>query len=151
MPLGATVAKAQFMQWKPGAHASTFGGNPVAVAAALATVELLEQELVDNAARVGARMKQRMQTWPARFPIVGDVRGLGLMLGFEIVRDQSTREKAPELRDRIEELAFRRGLLTLGAGQNSIRLAPPLIISNDQSDFALETLEECIGQVYGQE
>ena len=147
MPLCATVAKASYMQWKPGAHASTFGGNPVSVAAALTTIQLLEQELVDNAARIGARMKERMQTWPSRFPIVGDVRGLGLMLGIEIVRDQTTKEKAPELRDRIIELGFRKGILVLGAGQNSVRLAPPLVISADQADCALDTLEECMREV----
>jgi 4-aminobutyrate aminotransferase len=147
LPLCATVAKASYMQWKPGAHASTFGGNPVSVAAALTTIQLLEQELVDNAARIGARMKDRMLTWPARFPIVGDVRGLGLMLGVEIVRDQTTKEKAPELRDRIVDLGFHKGILILGAGQNSIRLAPPLVISADQADFAVDTLEECIREV----
>jgi 4-aminobutyrate aminotransferase len=144
LPLGATVARAELMTWKPGAHASTFGGNPVSVAAALTTIELLEQELVDNAARVGARMMARMRDWPRRFPCVGDVRGLGLMIGFEIVRDQASKERDPELRDRIVDLAFRRGLLVLGAGANSIRLAPPLVLTADQADFAVETLEGCI-------
>jgi 4-aminobutyrate aminotransferase len=147
LPLCATVAKASYMQWKPGAHASTFGGNPVSVAAALTTIQLLEQELVDNAAVIGARMKERLLTWPSRFPIVGDVRGLGLMLGIEIVRDQATKEKATELRDRIVDLGFHKGILILGAGQNSIRLAPPLVITADQADFALDTLEECIREV----
>ncbi len=146
LPLSATVARAEVMQWKPGAHASTFGGNPVSVAASLATLELLEQELVDNAARVGARMKERMQEWPARFACVGDVRGLGLMLAFELVRDQGTKERAPELRDRIVEAAFRRGLLVLGAGQNSIRLSPPLVLTADQAEFAVETLEETLAE-----
>jgi len=144
LPLGATVARAELMTWKPGAHASTFGGNPVSVAAALTTIELLEQELVDNAARVGARMMARMRDWPRRFPCVGDVRGLGLMIGFEIVRNQASKERDPELRDRIVDLAFRRGLLVLGAGPNSIRLAPPLVLTADQADFAVETLEGCI-------
>lgn len=147
MPLCATVAKASYMQWKPGAHASTFGGNPVSVAAALTTIQLLEQELVDNAARIGARMMDRMLTWPSRFPIVGDVRGLGLMLGIEIVRDQATKERAPELRDRIVDLGFQKGILILGAGQNSVRLAPPLVLTTDQADFALDTLEECFAEV----
>ena len=88
-----------------------------------------------------------MLTWPSRFPIVGDVRGLGLMLGIEIVRDQATKEKAPELRDRIIDLGFEKGILTLGAGQNSVRLAPPLVLTADQADFALDTLEECIAEV----
>jgi 4-aminobutyrate aminotransferase len=144
MPLAAMVAKAEYMQWKPGAHASTFGGNPVSVAAALATIELLEQELVDNAARIGARMKARMSEWPRRFTSVGDVRGLGLMLGFELVKDQATKEKAPQWRDAVVEMAFQKGLLVLGAGQNSVRLAPPLVLSQDQADYALSVLEECL-------
>jgi 4-aminobutyrate aminotransferase len=144
LPLGATVARADLMNWVPGAHASTFGGNPVACAAALVTIELLEQELIDNAARMGAHLMSRMRDWPARFPIVGDVRGLGLMLGIELVRDQQLKTKAPELRDRVVDLAFERGLLILGAGDNTLRLCPPLIISQDQCDFALDTLEECI-------
>jgi 4-aminobutyrate aminotransferase len=144
LPLGATVARAEIMRWKPGAHASTFGGNPVAVAAALQTIELLEAELVDNAARIGARLLARMASWPARFPHVGDVRGRGLMIGFELVKDQQTRERAPEVRDRIVQLAFERGLLVLGAGQNSIRLCPPLVITPDQADFAVDTLEQCL-------
>lgn len=144
MPLSATVAKAEVMNWPPGAHASTFGGNPVSIAAAVTTIELLEQELVDNAARIGAHMMGRMKSWPARFPIVGDVRGLGLMLGIELVRDQATKEKASEERDRIVDMAFERGLLILGAGENTIRLSPPLIITKDQADFALDTLEDCL-------
>lgn len=144
LPLGATVARADLMRWTPGAHASTFGGNPVACAAALVTIELLEQELIDNAARMGAHLMARLREWPARFPIVGDVRGLGLMLGIELVRDQSSKTKAPELRDRVVALAFERGLLVLGAGDNTLRLSPPLIISRDQCDFALDTLEECL-------
>lgn len=146
MPLGAMIARAEIMNWPPGAHASTFGGNPVSVAAALVTLELLEQELVANAARIGAHMLERMREWPARFPCVGQVRGLGLMIGLEIVRDQAGRERAPELRDRIVEMAFRRGLLILGAGPNSLRLSPPLVISRQQADFALDTLEECLTQ-----
>ena len=144
MPLGATVARADLMTWPPGAHASTFGGNPVACAAALTTIQLLEQGLVENAARTGAYMRERMAGWIRRFPIVGDVRGLGLMIGIELVRDQATREKAPELRDRVVDLAFRRGLLILGAGDNTLRLCPPLIVTRDQCDFALDTLEACL-------
>jgi 4-aminobutyrate aminotransferase len=147
LPLSATVAKTQYMQWTPGAHASTFGGNPVSIAAAMATIELLEDELVEHAALVGEHMKTRMIEWTRKYPIVGDVRGLGLMLGFEIVKDQVSRESAPELRDRIVQMAFHRGLLPLGAGRNSIRLAPPLVISKDQADFAVSALEEIITEV----
>jgi 4-aminobutyrate aminotransferase len=144
MPLSATIARADLMQWKPGAHASTFGGNPVSVAAALATLELVERELTENAARVGEHMLSRMRDWPQRFSYVGEVRGLGLMVGIELVRDHATRERAPELRDRIVEMAFERGLLVLGAGPNTVRLSPPLVLTRDQADFAVDTLADCL-------
>jgi 4-aminobutyrate aminotransferase len=144
MPLGATIARSDLMTWPPGAHASTFGGNPVACAAALVTIELLEQELLANASVMGTYLMERMRDWPERFPTVGEVRGLGLMIGVELVRDQATREKNPRLRDRIVQLAFERGLLVLGAGDNVIRLSPPLVITREQCDFAVETLEQCL-------
>ena len=144
MPLGAMVARAELMSWKPGSHASTFGGNPVAVAASLATIQLLEQELVENAARVGAHLMARLRDLPQRSPIVGDVRGLGLMIGIELVRDQATKERAPDLRDKVVQMCFERGLLVLGAGPNTIRLCPPLVITTDQADFAAKTIEECL-------
>jgi 4-aminobutyrate aminotransferase len=147
MPLGAMVARAVLMDWKPGAHASTFGGNPVAVAASLATIELLEQELVDNAARIGEHLMSRLRDFPKRFRMVGDVRGLGLMIGIELVRDQGTKERAPDLRDKLVQMCFERGLLLLGAGPNTIRLCPPLVINQDQADFAAQTIEECLGRL----
>lgn len=147
LPLAAMVARAELMDWQPGAHASTFGGNPVAVAAALVTLELLEQELVQHAARMGAYIMERIRDWPKRFPRVGQVRGLGLMIGIELVWDQATRRRAPELRDRLVRMAFERGLLVLGAGLNSVRLSPPLIISEPQADFAIATLEECLREL----
>jgi 4-aminobutyrate aminotransferase len=143
MPLGATVAHAALMTWPPGAHASTFGGNPVSCAAALTTIELLEAGLIDNAAAMGRHMMDRMRAWPERFPIVGDVRGLGLMLGIELVHDRETRRKAPDLRDKVVAMAFERGLLILGAGDTTLRLCPPLTVNRDQCDFALDTLEAC--------
>jgi 4-aminobutyrate aminotransferase len=144
LPLSATIARAELMQWKPGAHASTFGGNPVSVAAALTTLELLEKEMIDNAARVGAHMKARLDEFPRKFPMVGEVRGLGLMIGIELVRDQATKERAPELRDRLVQMCFERGLLLLGAGPNSIRICPPLVLTRDQADFAVDTIAECL-------
>ena len=147
LPLSAMVARRELMQWKPGAHASTFGGNPVAIAAALATLDLLESELIGNAAQVGGYLMDRMRDWPHRFRHVGEVRGLGLMIGIEIVRDQATKERAPELRNRLVQLAFDRGLLILGAGRNCLRLCPPLVISTDQAQFAIETLEDCLGEI----
>jgi len=147
MPLSAAIARAELMQWTPGAHASTFGGNPVSIAASIATVELLERELADNAAAVGAHMMDRLREWPARYPNVGDVRGLGLMIGIELVKDQQTRKKAPELRDRLVGMAFERGVLFLGASTNVIRMSPPLTLTRDQADFAMDTLEECLTAV----
>jgi 4-aminobutyrate aminotransferase len=147
LPLGATIARAELMEWSPGAHANTFGGNPVAVAAALTTIELLERELMDNAARIGAHLMDRLRDLPQRFPHVGDVRGLGLMIGIELVRDQAMKERAPKLRDRLVQLCFERGLLILGAGPNTIRLCPPLIITKDQADFAVDTIEKCLTEL----
>jgi 4-aminobutyrate aminotransferase len=144
LPLSATIAKADIMNWPPGAHASTFGGNPVAIAAALATLDLLEESLVKNAAEMGNYILNRAQKWPERFRYVGDVRGLGLMIGIELVLDKKTKERAPELRDRLEVMAFERGLLVLGAGPNSIRLCPPLVINREQADCAVDTLEQCL-------
>jgi 4-aminobutyrate aminotransferase len=146
LPLGATVARRELMTWPPGAHASTFGGNPVACEAALATIALLEEELMENAARMGAYLMERMRDWPARFPCVGDVRGLGLMIGIEFIADKATRAPAPRLRDAIEDMAFNRGLLLLGAGDSTIRLCPPLVVNRDQCDFAMATIEECIAE-----
>lgn len=147
LPLSAMVARKELMQWPPGAHASTFGGNPVAIAAALATLDLLQRKLIENAAVIGGYLMGRMRDWPRRFQHIGDVRGLGLMIGIEIVRDQSTKERAPELRDQLVDLAFERGLLILGSGQNAIRLCPPLVITRDQADFAVSTLEECLTRI----
>ena len=147
MPLSATIARASLMDWKPGAHASTFGGNPVCMAAALATMDLLETQYIENARRVGEYLMNRMSDWPSRHKIVGDVRGKGLMLGIDIVRDQHTKERAHDFRETIVDRAFEKGLLLLGAGENTIRVAPPLIVDEEQSDFAARTLEECIREV----
>lgn len=147
LPLAATVARADVMTWPPGAHASTFGGNPVSIAAALTTIELLEEDLVANAARIGEYMLNRMKNWPQKFRIVGDVRGRGLMIGLELVLDKETKTPATELRDRLEMMAFERGLLILGAGRSSIRLCPPLVITREQADFAMDTLNECLQEL----
>jgi 4-aminobutyrate aminotransferase len=147
MPLGICMTRAEIMDWKPGSHASTFGGNPVSIAAALATMDILEREGIANAARVGEELLDMLREWPARHPLVGDVRGRGLMIGIEIVKNQETREMAGALRDRIVELAFERGLLILGCGETSIRLAPPLIVSEHEAAVALDIFEECLAQV----
>jgi 4-aminobutyrate aminotransferase len=147
MPLGATIARASLMDWKPGAHASTFGGNPVCIAAALATLDLIERKYMENARRMGEFILSRIAGWRERHKIVGDIRGKGLMIGVEIVRDQKTKEKAAELRDRIVQLAFNKGLLVLGAGENTLRLSPPLLIDEERADFAVRTLDACISEV----
>jgi len=147
MPLGATIARASVMDWPAGAHASTFGGNPVAAAAALATLDLLEQKYIANAARMGERLFREMTPWTERHEIVGDVRGRGLMIGIEFVRDRKTKEKAPELRNRAVQMAFHKGLLVLPAGDSAIRLSPPLVINEKQAEFAARTLDEIIGEI----
>jgi len=147
MPLGVTIARSSLMDWTPGAHASTFGGNPVCIAAALATMDLLERQYIENARRMGEFIFGRIAGWRERHRIVGDIRGRGLMIGIEIVRDQRTKEKAPDLRDRIVQQAFLKGLLLLGAGENTVRLSPPLLIDEEQADFAVRTLDACISEV----
>ena len=146
MPLCAMIAKAEVMDWKPGAHASTFGGNPVAIAASLATIGVLEQNAIANAARMSEFIFRQTAGWRERHKSVGDIRGKGLMIGIEFVRDQKTKEKAPDLRNRVMDAAFHKGLLVLGAGENSLRLAPPLVIDEEQADFAVRTLDECISE-----
>src|SRR6266849_3271850 len=148
MPLGITMSKAEIMDWVPGSHASTFGGNPVCIAAALATLDVIEKEgLLKNSQEVGDHMLKRMAGWPRKHKIVGDVRGRGLMIGVEIVKDQKTREYGASERDRIVELAFERGVLFLGCGPSTVRIAPPLIVTKDEADVAMDALEESIAVV----
>ncbi|MFZ0312769.1 MAG: acetyl ornithine aminotransferase family protein [Candidatus Korobacteraceae bacterium] len=144
MPLGIMMSKAEIMDWVPGSHASTFGGNPVCIAAAMATMDVLEREAIHNAEVVGRHMMDRMAEWPARLDLVGDVRGRGLMIGVEIVTDKKAKTPGGAERDRIVELAFERGLLLLGCGPNTIRICPPLIVTQEQADIAMDILEECI-------
>ena len=147
MPLSVCMTRAEIMDWKPGSHASTFGGNPVSIAAALATLDVIERDGLGNAAKIGDAMIRRLKEWPKKHPIVGDVRGRGLMIGIELVKDQQSRQPVGEWRNRIELLAYERGLLILGCGETSIRLAPPLIVKQEEADIALDILEDCITQV----
>ena len=145
MPLSVLIARADIMDWTPGSHASTFGGNPVAIAAALATLDILEREAIENARSVGACIIDRLRPWTEKYQIVGDVRGLGLMIGVEIVTDKQTKAMAGTERDRVRvQLAFERGILFLGAGPNTIRICPPLVVTEEQAAIALDVLEECI-------
>jgi 4-aminobutyrate aminotransferase len=148
MPLGVTMTKAEVMDWIPGSHASTFGGNPVCIAAALATLDVIEKEhLIENSAQVGAHMLKRMADWPSKLKLVGDVRGRGLMIGVEIVKDKASKEYGAAERDRIVEMAFERGVLFLGCGPSTVRICPPLVVTRDEADVAVDVLEECIREV----
>jgi len=147
MPLSVLVTKAHLMDWQPGAHASTFGGNPVCIAAALATMDVLEREAVKNSATVGSYVMERIAEWPRVLPLVGDVRGRGLMIGVEIVTDKKAKTPGADERDRIVEKAFENGILFLGAGPNTIRMSPPLIVTKEQADIALDILEQAIKDV----
>jgi len=151
MPLGVTLSKADIMDWIPGSHASTFGGNPVCIAAALATLDVIEKEgLMTNSQEVGDHMMRRMADWPRKHRIVGDVRGRGLMIGVEIVKDQKTREYGASERDLIVEQAFERGVLFLGCGPSTVRIAPALVVTKDEADVAMDALEESIAIVEAQ-
>jgi 4-aminobutyrate aminotransferase len=151
MPLGVTLTRAEIMDWVPGSHASTFGGNPVSVAAALATLDVIEKEhLLANSTEVGDHIRNRMSDWPSRLKLVGDVRGRGLMIGVEIVKDKITKDYANAERDRIVELAFERGVLFLGCGPSTVRICPPLVVTKNQADIAVDVLEECI-KIVGKE
>jgi 4-aminobutyrate aminotransferase len=147
LPLGVTCARADVMDWPPGAHASTFGGNPVACAAALATIRLLREHLVKNAAAVGEHLFAGLRDLQDKYDVVGDVRGIGLMIGIELVRDRQTKERAVEERNALVQAMFRRGVLVLGAGRNAVRLAPPLVLSREQADVLLRILDEALADV----
>ena len=145
MPLGVTMTRAEIMDWIPGSHASTFGGNPVAIASALATLDVIENEhLLENSTNVGNHMMKRMADWPAKYKVVGDVRGRGLMIGVEIVKDKSTKEYGAAERDRIVEAAFERGVLFLGCGPSTVRICPALVVTKEEADVAVDVLEACI-------
>jgi len=147
MPLSAIVTRKDIMDWVPGSHASTFGGNPVCIAAALATMKVLEGEGITNCEAVGRHIMQRISSWPQKYDMVGDVRGRGLMIGVELVTDKQSKAPAGPARDKVVEMAFERGCLFLGAGENSVRICPPLIITKEQADAGLDILEECISTV----
>jgi 4-aminobutyrate aminotransferase len=145
LPLGITTAPSTLMgQWPPGAHASTFGGNPVSCAAAIATIRLLRESLVKNAEVVGSHLIEGARALMDKHPLIGDVRGRGLMVGIELVRDRNTKERATTERDGVVRECFRRGLLVLGAGRNAIRLSPPLVLTTQQADIALRILDEAL-------
>ncbi len=145
MPLGACIARREIMDWEKGSHGNTFGGNPISCAASLATIDLVEHEYMQNAAEVGQYTLDALAEIQSRHPSIGDVRGLGLMIGVEFVKDRASREPAGELTERVVNLAFERGLLMLSCGQSVIRIAPPLSISRSEVDEGLAIFEEAVG------
>jgi 4-aminobutyrate aminotransferase len=147
MPLGVAVARSGLMAWPPGAHASTFGGNPVSCAAAIATITLLRDTLVANAADVGAHLMDGLRALMEKHPLIGDVRGRGLMVGVELVRDRQTKERASDERDAVVTAAFHRGMLILGAGKNAVRFSPPLVLTREQADTAVRIFDESLTEV----
>ena len=144
MPLGACVARQSVMDWPRGAHGNTYGGNPLACAAALATIDLIDNEYMENAAVIGQYTQDALCEIMARHPSIGDVRGIGLMIGVEFVKDHKTRTPADDLCNRVVELAFERGLLLLSCGKSVIRIAPPLSISKPEIDEGLAIFEQAI-------
>jgi 4-aminobutyrate aminotransferase len=147
LPLGVTCASREIMSWPPGAHASTFGGNPVACAAALTTIRLLQEQYVGNAATVGEHLMTGMRALADKHPLIGDVRGKGLMIGLELVRDRTTKTRAIEERNALVQAMFRRGVLILGAGRNAVRFAPPLVLTKPQADEVLRLLDDALTEV----
>jgi 4-aminobutyrate aminotransferase len=145
MPIGAFIAKESVMTWEAGSHGSTFGGNPVSCAAALATLDIVEQSL-PHIQQMGDRMLAHAKKLQEKYAVIGDVRGRGLMLGIEFVKDRTTKEPYPELIDRITERAFHKGLLLLGCGKSTFRLAPPLILDEYDVDTGMGILDQCLAE-----
>jgi len=144
VPLGAMIARKSIVTWPMGAHGNTFGGNPLACAACLATLELIESGLMANAAEVGQHMIDALEEIQMRHPSIGHVRGRGLMIGIELVKDQTTKEPAKHLRDCTQDLAFKHGLIIMGCGASTIRMAPPLCLSKSEADEGLMIFEEAL-------
>ena len=144
MPLGACIARQSVMDWERGSHGNTYGGNPLSCAAALATIELIQDEYLANAAEVGQYTMDALEEIQARHPSIGDVRGKGLMIGVDFVNDRKSKEPAKQLADRVVELAFERGLLTLGCGKSVIRVAPALSITKSEIDEGLVIFEKAV-------
>jgi 4-aminobutyrate aminotransferase len=145
MPLAAIIADDELLRFDSGGHGSTYGGNAVSCAAALATLDLLEEGLVDNAARVGKHLLEKLQALESKHDAVGDVRGLGLMIAVDLVEDKKSRKPAKALVDPVLEAAFEHGLILLGCGESSIRFAPPLIVTKEEADVAVRLLDEARG------
>ena len=147
MPIGAFIARESIDEWKGGAHGSTFGGNPVCCAAAIATLDLVEQGLMANAAKLGERLISGVRKLAERHQVIGDVRGKGLMVGMELVKDRATKEYHPEASRKLVDSAFQHGLLLLGCGKSVVRVAPPLVIDEVDLDRGLSLMDEVLGKI----
>ena len=145
VPLGAMITKKKIMDWPKGSHGNTYGGNPIACVAALATIKLIEEQYLENTRLVGAYTLEALAEMAKNHPSIGEVRGIGFMIGVEFVKDKTNKEPAVRLRDDVIDYAFERGLLTLGCGKSTIRIAPPLSTSKLEIDEGLEIFEEAIG------
>ena len=147
MPMGAIVASAKVMNWKPGAHGSTYSGNPVCCAAGLATFELIRNGLMRNAETVGAYIMAEFKRMQRKYDTIGEVRGKGLMIGVEIVESRKSKVKSHDKMEAIIHEAFKHGLLMLGCGTNTLRICPPLVITKEEAQAGLEIIEQCIRKV----
>jgi 4-aminobutyrate aminotransferase len=148
LPIGALISRADLMTWQPGSHASTFGGNPVSAAAALATISFIEEnKLMDNATKLGEYMMRIFNEWKEKYEIVGDVRGKGLMIGIEIVKDKTKKEFGAEEASKIIDIAWKNGVLLITCGRSTLRVAPPLTITKSLIDEALGVMESAISEV----
>lgn len=147
MPISAVLAREEVMTWDQGSHGSTFGGNPVSCAAALATLDLISEELMANAAQLGKYLKEKLLELQSRHDVIGEVRGIGLMLAMEFVTDRDSKTRAPELAHDFEQHCFRKGLLVLCCGESAVRLAPPLIVTRAQADTAVEIMDKVLAEI----
>jgi len=146
LPMGAMIARESVMDWPEGAHGNTFGGNPLACSASIATIDLIEKGFMQNASEMGQRALDALAEIEVRHPSIGDIRGKGLMIGVEFVKNRETRDPAPRLRQRIVTKAFSHGLLLLGCGKSTIRIAPPLMIGSAMLDEGLQILDSSIAE-----
>jgi 4-aminobutyrate aminotransferase len=148
LPLGACVARSGIMDWQPGSHASTFGGNPVSCVAALTTIELLEHGLIENAAQLGDIAMARLHEMETRYDCIGQIRGKGLMLAIEFIGDQITKDPVRDKRDAVVYECFKHGLLLLGAGESAVRFIPPLVITKEELLVGLDIFERVLRKVF---
>ena len=149
MPIGAIIEKESVMKWPTGSHGSTFGGNPVACAAALATLDVIEDGLLENTRDVGEYMLSGLREMQTRHECIGDVRGTGLYIGVDFVKDRETKEPAKHLVNDLGQLAFTKGLLLLSCGESVVRIAPPLVLSRHDVDIGLKIMDECLTELTG--